>query len=156
MSTGDREPVGLSDHLTGAALCVLYVVLLLATASSIGMSRDESFYVQAAEQYAPWFELLLSNPERALTTQVANLQRTHEDALTRRAQADAMGRVWRERERDRRVLDKLEGRARTQHREEVERWDNAQLDEQALLRRAARMDRRREEDSSSPDSPSDT
>jgi len=92
--------------------------------------------------------------EHALTAQIADLRRTHEDALTRRAQADALGRVWRERERDRRVLDELEDRARTLHREEVERWDNAQLDEQALVRQR-RILRRPEEDSSSTASPSD-
>ena len=95
--------------------------------------------------------------ERALEGQATDLRRTHEDALTRRAQAEAYGRVWRDRERDRRVLAELEGRARARHREELERWDNAQLDEQALLRRAAELRRRRrEEDSSSNVPASDT
>lgn len=93
--------------------------------------------------------------ERALDSQVTDLVRTHEDALTRRAQADAMGSVWQERERDRRVLSELEERARLRHREELERWENHQLDEQALLRRAAHLSstrrRRTEEDSSSAD-----
>lgn len=97
--------------------------------------------------------------ERALDTQVKDLLRTHEDALTRRAQADAMGAVWREREGDRRVLSELEERDRLRHRAELERWDNAQLDEQALLRRASRLSngrrRQREEDSSSTDSAAD-
>ena len=88
--------------------------------------------------------------ERALDAQVADLQLTHEDALTRRAQADAMRDVWRERERDRRVLSELEDRARLRHRDELERWDNRQLDEQALLRRSRRRPGQGpEEDSSS-------
>mgnify|MGYP001820430030 FL=1 len=38
-----------SDHLVGAFLCVAYVVLLACTATELGMSRDESFYVHAAK-----------------------------------------------------------------------------------------------------------
>jgi flagellar biosynthesis chaperone FliJ len=91
--------------------------------------------------------------EHAFRSQVASLRLAHEDALTRRAQADAFGRVWRERKLDHRALEELEGRARTRHRAEVERWDNAQLDEQAVLRAARRQPGRdhegREEDSSS-------
>ena len=98
--------------------------------------------------------------EQALAAQVVDLRHRHEDALTLRAQADTLGRVWQERERDRSVLEELEGRARTDHREELERWDNAQLDEQALMRRTAQQSRggirrRREEDSSSNDLPTD-
>jgi len=96
--------------------------------------------------------------ESALDGQVRDLLHAHEDTLTRRAQADAMGTVWRERERDRRVLAELEGRSRHRHREELERWENQQLDEQALLRRSAALAanrRRPEEDSSSTAAPAD-
>lgn len=93
--------------------------------------------------------------EHAFRSQVAGLRLAHENALTRRAQADAFGQVWREREREHRALDELENREQGRHRAELERWDNAQLDEQAILRRArtptgpARRNREREEDSSS-------
>ena len=38
-----------SDHLVGVLLCVGYVMLLACTATELGMSRDESFYVHAAK-----------------------------------------------------------------------------------------------------------
>lgn len=77
------------------------------------------------------------------------LRRSHEDALTRRARAESSASLWRARERDRRVLAELQDRARVRHREELERHDNALLDEQALMRQAYRKSRSREEDSSS-------
>jgi hypothetical protein len=58
--------VGGWDHLVGFALAASYLGLLLATAPAIAMSRDESFYVVAAERMAPWFELLADSPERAI------------------------------------------------------------------------------------------
>ncbi len=54
------------DHLLGLGLCGLYVALLVATASDLAMSRDESFYFKAAQDYAAWFEQLFHEPERAL------------------------------------------------------------------------------------------
>jgi hypothetical protein len=59
--------VGLRDHLAGAAIALVYIVILLATSSELGMSRDESFYVVAAESYGSWYAELLDDPERALT-----------------------------------------------------------------------------------------
>lgn len=53
------------DHAIGAALCAAYVALLLATASAIGLSRDEGMYVNAAQSYARWFELLGGDPSAA-------------------------------------------------------------------------------------------
>jgi hypothetical protein len=47
-------------------LGVVYVALLLATASSLGYARDEGFYFHAAERYASWFSLLLRAPTEAL------------------------------------------------------------------------------------------
>lgn len=47
------------DHLVGFVLTLAYVAVLLATSSAIGMSRDEGFYVDAAESYATWWEALL-------------------------------------------------------------------------------------------------
>ena len=48
--------VGWRDHLLGLALAVSYVALLLPTSRDLAMSRDESFYVVAAERYGAWFE----------------------------------------------------------------------------------------------------
>ncbi|MDH5673203.1 MAG: glycosyltransferase family 39 protein [Myxococcales bacterium] len=58
------------DHAIGALLCVLYVALLLLTASDLGLARDESMYVHAAESYAGWFERLFADPGAALTQPV--------------------------------------------------------------------------------------
>jgi len=54
------------DHLLGFGLCVLYVALLLGTADSIGLGRDEGIYVDAAQRYAGWLELLVKAPGQAL------------------------------------------------------------------------------------------
>jgi hypothetical protein len=58
--------VGPWDHLVGFALAASYLGLLFSTAPDLAMSRDESFYVVAAEQMAPWFEQLADAPERAM------------------------------------------------------------------------------------------
>lgn len=58
--------VGWRDHLVGAAMMIAYLVLLMATASDLAMSRDEGFYAIAAERYAQWFEALVSNRDEAL------------------------------------------------------------------------------------------
>lgn len=67
-------PVGVTtgwrDHLLGASLCCAYIALLLATAGELGMSRDESMYVHAADRYAGWLELLVSDPGQATQRQV--------------------------------------------------------------------------------------
>lgn len=57
---------GMRDHAAGAALCVVYIALLVATAGDLGMSRDESMYVHAADQYGRWLELLWSDPSAAM------------------------------------------------------------------------------------------
>lgn len=54
------------DHAIGAALAFAYVAVLLYTAPAIGLSRDEGIYAVTAEAYARWFELLASDPGRAL------------------------------------------------------------------------------------------
>jgi hypothetical protein len=53
-------------HAIGLALCVAYVSVLLATASDIGLSRDEGMYVSAADAYAGWLERLWHEPKLAL------------------------------------------------------------------------------------------
>ena len=65
----DARSLARRDHLIGAALCVAYVALLLATAPDLAMSRDESFYVHAAKSYAGWVQELLSDPASALSQQ---------------------------------------------------------------------------------------
>jgi hypothetical protein len=60
------EP-GWRDHLVGAGLCIAYIVLLLATADSLGLARDEGMYVDAGQRYAGWLELLVKAPGEALT-----------------------------------------------------------------------------------------
>lgn len=58
--------VGRWDHLFGALLAAVYVVILLATAGDLAMSRDESFYVTAAENEARWYQQLVDAPDAAL------------------------------------------------------------------------------------------
>jgi len=55
------------DHLLGLAMCLAYVAILLATANDLAMSRDEGFYVDAAESYARWFEQLADDSTAAMT-----------------------------------------------------------------------------------------
>lgn len=76
-------------------------------------------------------------------------------ALTRQGQAKELADAWREREVDRRALEQLEERARVRHREELERADNAEIDEQNLMREIRRR-RRTESDSSGTDLAADT
>jgi len=58
--------VGWRDHLIGALLCATYVALLLVGARDLAMSRDESFYVVAAQDYAGWFELVAEDSDAAM------------------------------------------------------------------------------------------
>ena len=62
--------IGGFDHLIGFALCVAYVVVLLAGSRDLGMSRDESFYVVAAQDYAVWFRQLASDVDVAMEQEV--------------------------------------------------------------------------------------
>lgn len=57
---------GLRDHLTGAALALAYAAILLATAADLGLSRDEGFYVDAANAYGRWLGHLADDPSAAL------------------------------------------------------------------------------------------
>lgn len=54
------------DHALGAALSGAYVAVLLATAPDLGLSRDESFYVDAASSYSDWLRALATDPGAAL------------------------------------------------------------------------------------------
>ena len=55
-----------SDHILGASLGLFYVLLLVATAPDLAMSRDESFYAHAAERYGAWLTELASDTGSAL------------------------------------------------------------------------------------------
>ncbi len=54
------------DHLIGGGIGAVYVAWLLATARSLGFSRDEGFYFSASSEYERWFKILLTTPSRAL------------------------------------------------------------------------------------------
>jgi hypothetical protein len=54
------------DPLIGAGLASVYVAWLVATARSLGFSRDEGFYFSAAYEYERWFSLLVDAPRKAL------------------------------------------------------------------------------------------
>ena len=72
MTTASRATT-LRDHGIGAGLALLYVVVLMATAGELGMNRDESMYVTAAESYGRWLQLLWTDSDAALTEQ--NIER---------------------------------------------------------------------------------
>jgi len=54
------------DRLIAFGIGAVYVVWLLATARTLGFSRDEGFYFAAASEYERWFKLLLSAPSQAM------------------------------------------------------------------------------------------
>ena len=64
--------VGWRDHLIGLLLASSYVALLLVTSRDLGMNRDEGFYVDAAEQYARWFELLWQDSDAAMAREAVD------------------------------------------------------------------------------------
>lgn len=66
MSGSRALAVRYADAAIAAGLFVGYLVLLLATSSSLGFMRDEGFYFAAARQYGAWFELLAREPATAL------------------------------------------------------------------------------------------
>jgi hypothetical protein len=59
-----------TDHAIGLGLGAAYVGSLLATARSLGFSRDEGFYFHAASDYARWFRILFATPGRAFERSV--------------------------------------------------------------------------------------
>lgn len=65
----DRTPRAL-DHLLGAALAVAYIAWLLLTVDDLGLSRDESMYVHAADSYGSWYQTLFDEPSKALSPEV--------------------------------------------------------------------------------------
>ena len=54
------------DPFIGGGIAAVYVAWLLATARSLGFSRDEGTYFSAASSYQRWFQMLLSTPGKAI------------------------------------------------------------------------------------------
>jgi len=73
---------------------------------------------------------------RALDLEVERLRRTSESARTVRTQAERMADAHRARKSAARALEELRARARARHREDLEKADNAALDEVAQRLRA--------------------
>jgi 4-amino-4-deoxy-L-arabinose transferase-like glycosyltransferase len=66
-NVGSRGVVSRRDHVFGFSIAFLYLLALIFTATDLGMSRDESFYVHAADRYGAWYELVWSDTARAFT-----------------------------------------------------------------------------------------
>jgi Dolichyl-phosphate-mannose-protein mannosyltransferase len=69
-TAGTRTATGtwrsaLTDHAVGITLAVSYILWLFKTTRTLGFSRDESFYFDAATRYGQWFEMLLNTPRAA-------------------------------------------------------------------------------------------
>jgi 4-amino-4-deoxy-L-arabinose transferase-like glycosyltransferase len=65
---GARLPpllVARADLLIALALVLGYLGWLVATCPTLGYTRDEGFYFQAASSYGRWFELVAKDPLRA-------------------------------------------------------------------------------------------
>lgn len=54
------------DVAVGSLFAAIYLATLCATLD-IGISRDESFYFSAGEQYSHWFDDLLQHPRQAFS-----------------------------------------------------------------------------------------
>lgn len=67
MTRARRLWTALKPHAIGALLALVYLVVLVRTARTLGYARDEGFYFDAATSYAHWFDLLLHNRREALT-----------------------------------------------------------------------------------------
>jgi 4-amino-4-deoxy-L-arabinose transferase-like glycosyltransferase len=67
MTRLQRLAAALKPHCLGAALALIYLVVLVRTAPTLGYARDEGFYFHASTDYARWFDLLLHDRRAALT-----------------------------------------------------------------------------------------
>lgn len=54
-----------ADTLIGGGIALVYVIWLLATARTLGFSRDEGFYFAASSDYERWFKILFNTPGKA-------------------------------------------------------------------------------------------
>lgn len=66
MSDHTKNPPRWETWLVGMMAPIVYVAALLKTAGTLGYSRDESFYFDAAGRYAQWFHAVLSGSKGAL------------------------------------------------------------------------------------------
>ncbi len=62
-----RNALGRNSLWVACGLGIGYATLLLSTARSIGYSRDEGFYFDAANRYFEWVKLLFKQPDSALS-----------------------------------------------------------------------------------------
>ena len=60
------------DRVVACAIAVVVVVVLAATASDVGFTRDEGYYFKAGELYAQWWRLLATQPLQALSATAIN------------------------------------------------------------------------------------
>lgn len=65
-TTRARLGRALVDHAVGGGIAILYLAILMNTSVEIGMSRDEGFYVTAADSYGSWFELFFEDASAAM------------------------------------------------------------------------------------------
>jgi flagellar biosynthesis chaperone FliJ len=108
-------------------------------ARSLDTARAELVRIVEAGKLDPG---LLGAAHAALASGVELLRRAHEEALTLTERAERFADVWRERERERRSLVRLDERSRARHRAELERADALEQDERALARAMAAADGR--------------
>lgn len=68
------------DPAIAFALAVGYVALLLGSVHDLGYARDEGFYFRATYDYKGWFDVLFSDPAKALqqSTVDAHFRQNHE------------------------------------------------------------------------------
>ncbi len=101
---------------------------------SLARSRSELVEMLRAGAVEPnW----VRHAQDALGQGVLALRSAHERALTMRQQAEKFATAWRERERERRALLKLEERLRARHAYELTRVEALESDERALARKFA-------------------
>lgn len=55
------------DHLLAWGLGLATFLLILSGSDSVGFTRDEGYYFKAARDYLGWFDLLFTEPSRALS-----------------------------------------------------------------------------------------
>src|SRR5688572_10539118 len=60
------------DAVLFVTLALGYLSWLTLTCGTLGYTRDEGFYFQAAHSYGRWFEILLSDPARAFRADVVD------------------------------------------------------------------------------------
>jgi 4-amino-4-deoxy-L-arabinose transferase-like glycosyltransferase len=61
------KSVQLNPKLTSILTSIFVFILLVATASNIGLTWDEPAYIAASESYINWYGELFTNPSQALT-----------------------------------------------------------------------------------------